>query len=108
MKKRDYRRGVAIEMAVGMMFLVIALSILLLTISSLQAKNQRYDLEAYEKKVLEFTIEDMEKVGAESHTISINKTNYEITKSDTKYEIKADGESVYTVTVTNGTISAWK
>ena len=88
--------------------MVIALSILLLTISGLQFKNRQYDLEAYEKKVLEFTIEDMIENGATDHEVCINETIYEITKIDGGYVIRADGETVYTVTVANGCISAWK
>ena len=108
MKKRDYRRGIAIELAIGMMFLVIALSIILLTVAMLQIKNQKSDLEDYEKKVLEFAVEDMVENGSTDHEVCINETIYEITKIDGGYAIRADGETIYTVTVTDGKISDWK
>ena len=108
MKKRDYRRGIAIELAIGMMFLVIALSIILLTVAMLQIKNQKSDLEDYEKKVLEFAVEDMVAAEKESHTVEINKKTYTLSKSNNEYTITVNGTTVYTVTVTDGKISDWK
>ena len=109
MKKRNYRRGIAIEMAIGLMLLVIALSIILLTVSALQIKNQRYDFEAYEKKVLEYTIEDMIAVAKKEHEVSINGKKFTVEKTDeSEYTIKKGDEAIYTVTVVDKAIASWK
>ncbi len=106
MKKRDYRRGIAIEMAIGLMLLVVALSIVLLTVSMLQIRNQASDLLAYEQKVLSFAVEDLtpSTVAVESDkAVTINSKAYTVKKkSETEYDISVGGAKVYTVTVDDG------
>lgn len=110
MQKRNYRRGIAIEMAIGMMFLVVALSIILLTVSSLQIKNQKSDLEAYEKKVLEYTVTDMVRADTASGTVEINDRIYSVVKTNVHiYEIRAGGSVVFIVTTDeNGEIASFE
>lgn len=110
MQKRNYRRGIAIEMAIGMMFLVIALSIILLTVSSLQIQNQKNDLDAYEKTVLGYTVTDMALADTASGSVEINKKTYSVVKTDAYiYEIREGESIVYTVTTDeNGKIASFE
>ena len=106
MKKRNYRRGIAIEMAIGLMLLVVALSIVLLTVSILQIKNQASDLDAYEQKVLSFAVEDLTPTTVAVNSdkpVTINGKEYTVEKkSETEYDISVGGAKIYAVTVADG------
>ena len=59
MKKLIYsRRGVAIELAIGVMFVMMALGIILVTNASLQNKQMNSDLADYEEKIEMYEITD--------------------------------------------------
>ena len=49
--KRNMRRGVAIEFAIGTMLILVALSILLTTFAMIQTKHKARDLAAFEEKI---------------------------------------------------------
>ena len=46
------------EMAIGMMLTMVALSIIIVTISMIQIKNRQYDLTSFEEKILEYQLEE--------------------------------------------------
>lgn len=52
------RRGIAIEMAIGAMFIMIALSIVLFSISEMQIDHRNQDLQDFENKIQEYQTEN--------------------------------------------------
>ena len=80
MKRRNSRRGVAIEFAIGLMLLVIAFSTLMVTVSMLQVKLARNDLSDFKEKITQMQYEDLEI--DQSHTITINGIDVEVNKSE--------------------------
>ncbi|MBP3606397.1 MAG: hypothetical protein J6J66_07350 [Clostridia bacterium] len=67
--KKNLRRGVAIEFAIGLMLLVIAFSILMVTTSMLQIKAVRDDLADLKESVQEMQTEE----GVENNALRINE-----------------------------------
>lgn len=74
-----YKRGIAMEMAIGMMLTMVALSIILVTISMIQIKNRQYDLTSFEEKILEYQAEEL--TDGESVDISVNGKKYKLEKA---------------------------
>jgi hypothetical protein len=70
MKKRDPRRGIAIEFAIGLMLLTLAFSTLALTASMLRSRRTKQDLEGFREKILAMQFEDL---GEENPDLKINK-----------------------------------
>ena len=70
MKKRNPRRGIAIEFAIGLMLLTVAFSMIMVTTSMLQTKKVRQDLADFKEKIEEMQKEDL--ADNESHTLVIN------------------------------------
>lgn len=66
--KKNLRRGVAIEFAIGLMLLVIAFSILMVTTSMLQIQAVRDDLADLKESVQEMQTEE----GVENNALRIN------------------------------------
>ena len=52
------RRGIAIEMAVGAMFIMIALSIVLISVSNMQIDHRDNDLDEFNEKIESYQILD--------------------------------------------------
>ena len=52
------RRGIAIEMAIVMMFIMIALSIVLISICGVQIEHMKEDIEDFNKKIDEYRVLD--------------------------------------------------
>ena len=105
-----YRRGIAMEMAITMMLIMVALSIILITIWTLQFEHQQSDLKAFEEKILEYKVTDMaQKNGDQNEEVVINGKTYTVTESGTKYEIKDGDVIVLTIEISNdGTITSWQ
>jgi hypothetical protein len=70
MKRRNSRRGVAIEFAIALMLLVIAFSTLMVTVSMLQVKLAKNDLSDFKEKIAEMQYEDL---GGENADLKINE-----------------------------------
>ena len=66
--RKNLRRGVAIEFAIGLMLLVIAFSILMVTTSMLQIQAVRDDLADLKESVQEMQTEE----GVENNALRIN------------------------------------
>lgn len=120
------RRGIAIEMAIGAMFIMIALSIVLISISDMQIAHRDNDLKDFDNKVEVYEITDyilknhkdnqvVEKIG-DSDVYSVhcdhldNTNNYTYTISKTNSVILT--LEIKTVTDNNGvttnTITSWR
>ena len=132
------RRGIAIEMAIGAMFIMMALSIVLISISGMQIAHRDNDLKDFDNKVEVYEItdsieNDLKKnvnpfseittdvkvvvINQKEYTVSLaqSTTNENITKNT--YTI-SKGESIIltieikTVTDNNGvttnTITSWR
>ena len=56
MRKQNnrWRRGIAMEMAIGTLLLMVALSIILYTVAMLQIKNTQNDLDDFDAKIEEY------------------------------------------------------
>ena len=101
-----FRRGIAIEMAVGMMLIMIALSIILLTVSRLQSGHRREDLADLNERIEIYRILDtIDEDGIDA----VKDNGYTVTPSGNTYEIKNGEKTVVTVEITVGnTIASWK
>ena len=110
------RRGIAIEMAIGAMFIMIALSIVLISISGMQTRHMKNDLDEFDKKVEVYrVIDEIEKTVKIDHiptTITIDETQvYNINQGEetNEYTVTKDGETILTFTIgNNNTITSWR
>ncbi len=110
------RRGIAIEMAIVAMFIMMALSIVLVSISGMQTKHMQNDLDDFEKKVEVYRVTDLIeedlKDGTLSSTVKIDDTQiYTINKVEEKnvYTVTKGGETILTFTIgNNNTITSWR
>lgn len=115
------RRGIAIEIAIGAMFVMIALSIVLVSISGMQTRHMKSDLNDFHEKVECYHILDY---FADNHPIAtgnvtINSVEYKVEKKETNDEItndvyveyvvtdKIEDEVVITIFTKNGKITSW-
>ena len=80
MKKRNSRRGIAIEFAIGLMLLTVAFSILMVTTSILQSRSVKGDLSDFKEKILAMQEEDLSE--NESHVITINGEDYSVERDE--------------------------
>ena len=80
MKKRNSRRGVAIEFAIGLMLLTLAFSTLMVTTSMLKTKRVKQDIIEFKEKILAMQEEDLGEIN--SHTILINGEEYAVTQGE--------------------------
>ena len=118
------RRGIAIEMAIGAMFIMIALSIVLISISGMQNAYKKQDIEEFNEKVESYEILDyLIKNKTLNNTFNddgtmdvlINQTTYKISKADNAeanntatYTVTDNGEVVLTfITDADGKITSW-
>ena len=114
------RRGIAIEMAVGAMFIMIALSIVLISVSSMQIDHRDNDLDEFNEKIESYQILDYIINNPEARgDVSINGIEYNITQTETnenaeidtyiEYIVtdKSNSETVLTITTKNGKITSW-
>ena len=92
-QNNSYKRGIAMEMAIGMMFVMVALSIILYTVSMLQIKNFKSDVAAFEEKVLNYQAEGM--TSDKNYTTTVNGKSYEITVDDNNEPVftQKDGDA---------------
>lgn len=99
MKKLIYsRRGVAIELAIGVMFVMMALGIILVTNASLQNKQMNSDLADYEEKIEMYKITDwiMNNPDLDNHTASFPDCEMNWTENDDTrtYIVTKGGEQI--------------
>ena len=87
MKKQNnrYRRGIAMEMAIGMMLFSVAFSLLLYTVSMLQIRSMKNDLADFEAKVKEYQAEEykngLEIPTDEDEYFFVNGKTYTVTQN---------------------------
>ena len=108
------RRGIAIEIAIGAMFVMIALSIVLVSISGMQTSHMKQDIADLDEKIEKYELMDqIEKDVADglftesaepftigAYSISIDETNV--------YTVTKDGEHILTFTVNaDGKTVSW-
>ena len=131
------RRGIAIEMAVGAMLIMMALSIVLISISGMQNQHRKSDLEDFAEKIEVYEITDSIKndlkknvnpfseIETDAKVVVINQKEYTVSLAQSTmnenitknvYTI-SKGESIIltleikTVTddnVTTNTITSWR
>jgi Na+-transporting NADH:ubiquinone oxidoreductase subunit NqrC len=111
------RRGIAIEMAIVAMFIMMALSIVLVSISASQTRHIQNDLDDFDKKVEVYRVTDLIEEdlndGTLSSTVKIDDTQiYNINKVEETnvYTVTKDGNTILTFTVGNDgkTITSWR
>ena len=110
------RRGIAIELAIGAMLIVMALSIVLVSISGMQSRHKESDLEAFANKVEVYEITDYILKNHTDYILTNHEADsfvYEINKNDetddsaayTVYcEVLENGNYAYTVSKTDSVI----
>ena len=118
------RRGIAIEMAIGAMFIMIALSIILISISGMQTRHMKNDLNDFNEKVDLYEVTDkilFDSVSNEeeitvtsenkykvTYTESTEKDNNEVEIKVINYTIRDETENiVLTIVTKNGKITSW-
>ena len=99
------RRGAAIELAIGVMFVMIALSIILVTNASLQNKEMKSEVADLEHKIELMEITD--KILADPDVTQY--LDYKISNNNGTYTVTDNAENVVlTFTVDeNGKIISW-
>ena len=118
------RRGVAIELAIGVMFTMIAFTIMLLSTAGLQNSHRNQDYKEFNDRIEinnigEHVLGDAEenannyKSGNQVPIVIDNNYSVKYTLSENKYEIyRGDGESaelVLTIELgSDDTIKSWK
>ena len=103
------RRGIAIEMAIGAMFIMIALSIVLLSISGMQTQHKNQDLKEFEEKIILYEITD-EIINNGKPAGEWEYKGYIIASNGNEYIVKnTNGETVLTIEFGNdgNTITSW-
>ena len=107
MKKQRSRRGIAIELAIGAMFAVAAMSILLLSSAMIKKNAYASDLERFQERQEEFIALDLAyKYGFDAPWDG--EITYEAT-SDNVYHIKNGEKTILTVTTDeSGNIVSYK
>ena len=104
------RRGVAIELAIGVMLVMAALGIILVTNASLQNKEMKSDVSRFEQKIELYEITDyiLEK---RNDSKGQYNDNYSIDIDDAnsnKYTVIKDGNIVLTIVFNDdGSIKSW-
>lgn len=117
------RRGIAIEMAIGAMFIMIALSIVLISISGMQTKHMNNDLNEFNEKIEineigEYVCKnrnEYNKTETERQDIILNTeteenvdTGYDVQYIDSQYKIYNGDEVVLIIGIDeNGKITSW-
>ena len=115
MKKKDNhsRRGVAIEMAIGVMFVMVALSILLLTYWTLENRIEVSDLNDFHEKVDTFEVYDIgeyvyEKYAKGEKDYNLDKA-YTVEEVDNSLQISKNGTIILTIVLgEDNSITSWK
>jgi hypothetical protein len=113
-KKRDGRRGMAMELAMLVMVVTFALSLLLTTFALMQANQKKIDLrDTKEKIALEQIGEDYLAAckSGNLHELSDDQGDYEIvTKAPDSLVVrrKADNEIALTIELQDGKITKWE
>ena len=108
------RRGIAIEMAIGAMFIMIALSIVLISISGMQTQYMKNDLQELNEKIECYEITDYilknHKLGetireySDSNYVIVG-TEIEGTIDEYEYTVTKNGNVVLTLTIKTDTNS---
>lgn len=105
------RRGIAIEMAVGAMFIMIALSIVLISVSNMQIDHRDNDLDEFNEKIELYEITDKILSGTVTNGTEIETSSgskFTINIVENKYDvIDFEGKVVLTLTVSDGKITSW-
>ena len=118
------RRGIAIEMAIGAMFIMIALSIVLISISGMQTKHMNNDLNEFNEKIEineigeyvcknrnEYNKTETERqdiIILNTETTENVDTGYDVQYIDSQYKIYNGDEVVLIIGIDeNGKITSW-
>lgn len=105
------RRGVAIELAIGVLLVMSALGIILVTNASLQNKEMKSDVSRFEQKIELYEITDyiIENRNFEGQYPSNDNYSIDIDDADSnKYTVTKDGNTVLTIVFKNdGSIESW-
>ena len=114
------RRGVAIELAIGVMFLLMAFTIMLLSTAGLQNRHRNDDYNSFKERIEinnvgEHVLSNRDIYnGSATHSILID-SNYSVryTATENKYEIfrgeGEDAELVLTIELgSDNSITSWK
>lgn len=113
-KKRDGKRGMAMELAMLVMVVTFALSLLLTTFALMQANQKKIDLRDTKEKIA------LEQIGenylaalknGNLHELSYDQGDYEIvTKAPDSLVVRrtADNEIALTIELNDGKITKWE
>lgn len=115
MKKRLLsRRGAAIELAIGVMLLMIAVSIVLLTNATIKHNRKKDDITQLESKVELYEVTDKILENPEIKGVYEGyyiESDYDTNNKSGTFKIKetdSEGNTVLTIEVEDGNIISWK
>ena len=120
MKKRLFsRRGAAIELAIAVIFLMMALSIILVSIATMQGSHRKKDVADLKDKVERMQVtedvsdyvskyyKDNNSYPASGTTFTI-ESGYQVAVEGNIYTVTSEGNTIVTITIDgSGNIISW-
>ena len=110
------RRGVAIELAIGVMFLLMAFTIMLLSTAGLQNRHRNDDYNSFKERIEINNVGEYVVANPTQTNIVVNGIDYTVKINSNKYEIyrgvgltNFEGlEPILTIEMNGGKITSWK
>lgn len=110
------RRGVAIELAIGVMFLLMAFTIMLLSTAGLQNSHRNNDYKEFNERIEINNVGEYVLANPTQTNIIVNDIHYTVKINNNKYEIyRGDSltdfeglEPVLTIELDGDKITSWK
>ena len=110
------RRGVAIELAIGVMFTMIAFTIMLLSTAGLQNSHRNQDYKEFNERIEINNVGEYVLANPTQTNIIVNDIHYTVKVNNNKYEIyRGDSltdfeglEPVLTIEMDGNKITSWK
>lgn len=110
------RRGVAIELAIGVMFLLMAFTIMLLSTAGLQNRHRNDDYNSFKERIEINNVGEYVVAHPDETEINVNGVDYTVVETANKFEIYRgvnltdfEGlEPILTIEMDGNKITSWK
>ena len=104
------RRGAAIELAMAVIFLMMALCIILVSVATLQKSQRQKDLNDLDNKIerMQITEKVIDYVKQHPETDDFNIDDvYMVDVEGNIYTVTSEGNTIVTITINDGEITSW-
>ena len=104
------RRGAAIELAMAVIFLMMALCIILVSVATLQKSQRQKDLNDLDNKIerMQITEKVIDYVKQHPETDDFNIDDvYMVDVEGNIYTVTSEGNTIVTITINDGEIISW-